>query len=103
MNYTTHFHISLKQLEEIENSSLKVLIENSYMPIAFTQYNLEDTFIFNTTEQAKECYDELEVDKKLVCGWFYGKEEFEIHKKEYEELYQTTMLIKRIFYAFPKI
>jgi hypothetical protein len=91
-------NITEQDLEEIENSSLKCIIEYGYKPIAITVYHLEDTFIFETNAEAKKCYEELEVERKLVQGWFYGKDEFEVYRKEYEDEYKITMLIKKIYY-----
>lgn len=91
-------NITEQDLEEIKNTSLSVIIEHGYRPVYFTQYMYEPTFIFKTPEDAKKFYEELEVEKKLVQGWFYGEEEFEVYKKEYEEEYKTSMLIKKIYY-----
>jgi hypothetical protein len=92
-----NYNVTEERLQEIENIYVKIMISYGYRPVAITIYNLEETFIFKTKEEAKKCYEELEVEKKLVQGWFYGEEEFEIYRKEYEDEYKITMLIKKIY------
>jgi hypothetical protein len=93
-----NYNVTEEQLQEIENTSVKIMIPYGYRPVAITIYNSEETFIFKTPEEAKKCYEELEVEKKLIQGWFYGEEEFEVYRKEYEDEYKITMLIKKIYY-----
>jgi len=93
----TNYNVTEERLQEIENTSVKIMIPYGYRPVAITIYNLEETFIFKTKEEATKCYEELEVEKKLVQGWFYGEEEFEVYRKEYEDKYKITMLIKKIY------
>jgi hypothetical protein len=67
--------------------NIDILLNAGFKPYAYTQYACEDTFIFHTEEEATEAYNTLEVENKVLCGWFYPKKEFEDilidYKKEY--------------------
>jgi hypothetical protein len=57
--------------------SLKVLKEHGYNPIGICVIMCEETFVFETSEEAQKAYDEMELEKKLIDGFFYGKVDFE--------------------------
>jgi hypothetical protein len=62
---------------------------SGYNPIAVSQMFFEDTFVFETNEEATKAYRQFERDGKEVwvgeiVGWWYGKEDFEKTVKEYE-------------------
>lgn len=70
-----------KDIEIIRNAGFK--------PIAVTQMYFEDTFVFETDEEADEAYTKLERDENgnemdLVCGWWHGKEDFKKEVEKYE-------------------
>lgn len=65
--------------------SLDHLRDNGFNPIAITQMYLEETFVFNTKEEADKGFELLERGKSLVTGWWYEKEEFLATYKKYEE------------------
>ncbi len=44
--------------------------------IGFTQYKWEYTFLFETQDEATYAYEVLEKSKKLLCGWWYGYDEW---------------------------
>ncbi len=44
--------------------------------IGFTQYKWEYTFLFETQDEANYAYEVLEKSKKLLCGWWYGYDEW---------------------------
>ncbi len=56
--------------------SLDHLREHGLNPIAITQLYLEETFVFNTPEEADKGYELLEKELSLVSGWWYDKEKF---------------------------
>ena len=66
-----------EQIEIIKNAGFK--------PIAVSQMYLEDTFVFEKSDEANKAYKQLEdCDDTKVVGWWYGKEDFEKAVKEYE-------------------
>ena len=72
------------------NEQLTILRENGYNPIAVSQMYFEDTFVFETKEEADRGYLQFERDKNEkwigeVVGWWYSKEDFLKAVKEYEE------------------
>lgn len=61
--------------------SLDVIRKHGYNPIAITTIICEETFIFKTDEEASKAYEDLEINKGVVDGWWYGEEKFkEEHK-----------------------
>ena len=70
-------------------SNIDKLKENGYNPIAVSQMYFEDTFVFETEEEAKKAYQQFEIDENEkwigdISGWWYGKEDFIKTVKEYE-------------------
>ena len=62
---------------------------NGYNPIAVSQMYFEDTFVFETKEEAEKAYRQFERDEEEkwigeIVGWWYSKEDFEKTVKEYE-------------------
>ncbi len=75
-----------EQLEIIRNAGFK--------PIAVSQMYLEDTFVFETPEEATEAYNQLEdCENGKLAGWWYGKEEFEKSVKEHESNLGVKVLV----------
>ena len=77
-----------RPLSDFQNDIDK-LKENGYTPIAVSQMYLEDTFVFETKEEAKKAYHQFESDENEkwigeIVGWWYGREEFEKEVNEYE-------------------
>ena len=64
--------------------SLILIKSYGFNPIGVSQMYCEDTFIFETQEEANSAYQKLEKELGLLQGWFYSKEEFEKQKLEYE-------------------
>lgn len=86
-----------KKLEHFQED-LDILISNGYKPIAVSQVYMEDTFVFETEEEAKRAYHQFERSESgkfmdLCCGWWYGKERFLKTVKQYEEEYNEEILI----------
>jgi cobalamin biosynthesis Co2+ chelatase CbiK len=70
-------------------SDIDKLKANGYKPIAVSQMYLEDTFVFETKNEATRAYRQFERDEKEewigeIVGWWYSKEDFEKTVKEYE-------------------
>ena len=70
-------------------SDIDKLKANGYNPIAVSQMYFEDTFVFETNEEATKAYRQFERDEKEewigeIVGWWHGKEDFEKVVKEYE-------------------
>lgn len=57
--------------------SLKILKEHGYEPTAICIIMCEETFVFKTQEEADRGYKEMEQEKSLVDGWWYGEVAFE--------------------------
>lgn len=70
-------------------SNIDKLKENGFNPIAVSQMYFEDTFVFETEEEAKKAFQQFEIDENEkwigdISGWWYGKEDFLKTVKEYE-------------------
>jgi hypothetical protein len=65
----------------------KIIQEYGYKLLGFTHYMGEATFIFESNEEAVECYNHLESQERIIQGWFYEKHEFMKYKNEYEHEY----------------
>lgn len=66
---------------------LEIIRENGFVPIAVSQIYFEDTFVFETHEEATKAYEMLEEDETLpyrCFGWWYGKQEFLKEVLDYE-------------------
>ena len=81
-----------RPLEDFEDM-LIIIREQGFKPIAVTQMELEDTFVFETDEEADRAYNRLEgplgykpegLEHKVV-GWWFGKESFLKSVENYEK------------------
>ena len=77
-----------RPLSDFQNDINK-LKANGYNPIAVSQMYFEDTFVFETKEEATMAYRQFERDEEEkwigeIVGWWYSKEDFEKTVKEYE-------------------
>jgi tRNA nucleotidyltransferase/poly(A) polymerase len=71
-------------------NEIKILHDNGFRPIGVSQMLFEDTFIFDTPEEANEAYNTLERTIEgewigKVVGWFYGKDAFIKAANDYEK------------------
>ena|SRR5690606_16558381 len=57
--------------------SIKLLKDAGYKPLAICSYYGEETFFFETAEEAKKAYEEMEENKGSVCGWFHSVEDID--------------------------
>jgi hypothetical protein len=77
-----------RMLSEFQ-SNIDKLKENGFNTIAVSQMYFEDTFVFETEEEAKKAFQQFEIDENEkwigdISGWWYGKEDFIKTVKEYE-------------------
>ena len=61
-----------------------------YKPLTMGTYFEEDTFIFETSEEAEKAGKFFEPEERVkfrptMCGWWYGKKEFEEELREQHE------------------
>lgn len=68
------------------DAQLRIIRNRGFNPIAVSQLYCEDTFVFNTDEEAEAAYQLLEVTDKQIDGWWYGYKSFiaAVHKYECE-------------------
>ena len=84
IKYNTNRELSTYQ------ESIDIIRKHGFNVIAVAQMYFEDTFAFETAEEAKKAYHALERDEDekwigKACGWWNSREEFLNHIKEYEE------------------
>lgn len=82
INYMEYNHS--RTLESFTDSINKIK-EYGFNPIGVSQIYFEDTFVFETDEEAKKAFQLLEVEHKVVQGWFYGRDLYEFTVKRYEK------------------
>lgn len=73
--------------------------EAGYNPIMVSQMALEDTFVFETAQEAEEAYRELELETEgedSVVGWYYGKANFLKEVNEYQKRFGTKVLYYKL-------
>ena len=86
MNLVRYNHY--RPVEEFDEQ-LKIFRKHGFKPVGVSQMLFEDTFIFETKEEAHKAYYLLERDKDdkwigTVVGWYYGREDFKEAVREYE-------------------
>lgn len=72
--------------------------EFGFKPIAYTVMICEDTFVFETSEQAQAAYTQMEEINKgddNVQGWYYGWDEF---LKTLDQYKQTHGYINNVYW-----
>lgn len=70
-------------------NNIDKLKENGYTPIAVSHMYFEDTFVFETKEEAIKAYHQFESYKNEkwigeIVGWWYGRKDFEKIVNDYE-------------------
>lgn len=67
------------------SQALKILMDAGYNPIAITIMICEETFIFETEEEAIEAHKVFEMDPNpsIIQGFWYGEEKFHEAWKDY--------------------
>jgi hypothetical protein len=73
---------------------INIILKAGFKPIAVSQLYLEDTFVFETSAEAKSAYNLLENSSSpKLFGWWYGKKDFLKTVEEYENEYKIKVLI----------
>lgn len=68
-----------------------------FNPIAVTQMYMEDTFVFETEDEATRAHEYFEVNNTgnlpiRISGWWYGRDYFMQTLKEYESKFDTALV-----------
>jgi hypothetical protein len=68
-----------------KSNSLKIIREAGFNPIGITVMICEETFIFNTDEEAIKAHEYFEKNpvKDVIQGWWYGLVDFELARQKY--------------------
>lgn len=89
----------IKQVQSMKNNhnrplsdfqdDIDTLKSHGYKPIGVSQMYMEDTFIFETSEEANRAYRQFERDEDekwigRIVAWWCGREDFEESVKIYE-------------------
>lgn len=69
---------------EIYQESIDKITEAGFDPILVTRLMFEDTFVFETKDEAQRAYQLLEVEQKIIQGWWYGFDDFLVTLKDYK-------------------
>lgn len=73
---------------------IKVIEDAGFSPIGVTVMGLEDTFIFETAEEAQKAYEVLETGgRSRLSGWWYGKGDFEEYAPKYEKEFGDELVV----------
>jgi hypothetical protein len=81
------------ELEDFQEE-LEIIRDAGFKPIAVSQMFLEDTFVFETDEEAMKAYKQLEdCENPKLAGWWYGKKDFEKSRKEHESILGVKVLV----------
>jgi hypothetical protein len=83
---------------DLYNYTLKTLYKYGHYPIGITTMMCENTFIFETENEAIKAHKELESEESIISkeeivqGWWYSKEEWsDIHKEYIKEMYDNDI------------
>jgi len=82
-----------KKLDKVANKFREFFLTQGYNLIGFCNFLLENTFIFETSEEAKRAFEEFEKNKKEIFGWWYGKSNFANVRLHYESKYEEVVVI----------
>jgi hypothetical protein len=67
-------------MDDNAKDCLKYMFSIGLKPVGYSVVLLEDTWVFETDEEAHSAFKMLEgkelEDGTLICGWWYGKKEF---------------------------
>lgn len=83
---------------EYYKNNIDILKRHGFNCIGVSQMYLEDTYIFETKEEATKAYRQFERDENenwigKIAGWWYSKEDFDSTVIEYEKEMNTKVLI----------
>lgn len=83
-----------KLLLEDFDKGISIIKNAGFNPIAVTQMYCEETFVFETTDEANRAYHALDATKPAkISAYWYGREAFSEAKKEYEQDAQNNLLV----------
>jgi len=82
-----------RQLDKTAKRFRDFFASQGYSLIGFCNFLLENTFIFETSDEAKKAFKEFEQDKKEIFGWWYGKSNFANVRLHYESKYDEIVVI----------
>ena len=69
--------MSSKRLKRNAKKNKRILEAYGFNLIAFSPCIMfEDTFVFETDEEAEQAFNKMEVELEMFQGWWYGKEQF---------------------------
>ena len=73
-----------KKIKDFQEQ-IDIIKQAGFNPIAVSQMYFEDTFVFETKEEASKAYKLLDntINSKVI-GWWYSKKDFLNEVKEYE-------------------
>lgn len=86
-----------RTLDSFENE-LKLIRDNGFNPIAVTQLYFEDTFVFETFEEAEKAFKTLEENNRTVVGFWYDKYDFFDAVRKYEKDYSNDNIRVKIIW-----
>lgn len=81
-----------RDLESFQEE-VDLIREYGFRPIAVAQMMHEDTFVFETNEEALRAHLLLEQNLGLLQGWWYGQYEFEKTVTAYEKQMKVSVRI----------
>lgn len=83
-----HNFKNFEELEDIEKENIKLIISKGYKLIGYTQMYFEETYVFETEEDAIKAYNEFEQTTDgdwigNIVGWWLSLEQYDNNIKEY--------------------
>lgn len=83
-----------------KSTNIKILKDHGFNPIAITIIMCEETFVFETEEEAIRAHNEFENNPKhniVIQGWWYNRESF---KKAVQDYIKKTEYIPKIYWLY---
>jgi len=81
-----------KKLNKVAQKFQDFFSKQGYNLIGFCNFLLENTFIFETRQEAEKAYQEFEKDKQEIFGWWYGKVDFANVRLHFESKYEEIVV-----------
>ncbi|GJQ44113.1 MAG: hypothetical protein JETCAE03_36110 [Ignavibacteriaceae bacterium] len=83
-----------KRKVEISGKKFKEFFtKHGYNLIGFCEFCFENTFIFETAEEAAKAHQEFEKKNNTLVGWWYGKEDFQRSLDHFQQNYWEIPVI----------
>ena len=83
-----------------KSEHINILKNHGFNPIAITTMIFEETFVFETEEEAMKAHDEFEQNPKyeiVIQGWWYGRDSF---KKAIQDYIKKFEYIPKIYWLY---